>query len=202
MAAEPVYRVTFILLFAVFWVIRLYYVRKTRDHNAPRSRKERREAMRKEGKSGIILIILTYVELILILLYVWGPAWMNWADLIFPYYILWEGAVLMAISIPLMSWVHRTLGKHYSYALETKTEQKLVTTGPYSRVRHPLYSAHNIFNLGMVLLTANIPLIIFAIIGVPLTYVRMKDEERMMIEQFGSEYEEYIERTGRIFPKL
>jgi len=202
MAAEPVYRVTFILLFAVFWVIRLYYVRKTRDPNAPRSRKERREAMRKEGKSGIILIILTYVELILILLYVWGPAWMNWADLIFPYYILWEGAVLMAISIPLMSWVHRTLGKHYSYALETKTEQKLVTTGPYSRVRHPLYSAHNIFNLGMVLLTANIPLIIFAIIGVPLTYVRMKDEERMMIEQFGSEYEEYIERTGRIFPKL
>lgn len=202
MAAEPVYRVTFILLFAVFWVVRLYYVRKTRDPNAPRSRKERREAMRKEGKSGIILIILTYVELILILLYVWGPAWMNWADLIFPYYILWEGAVLMAISIPLMSWVHRTLGKHYSYALETKTEQKLVTTGPYSRVRHPLYSAHNIFNLGMVLLTANIPLIIFAIIGVPLTYVRMKDEERMMIEQFGSEYEEYIERTGRIFPKL
>lgn len=202
MAAEPVYRVTFILLFAVFWVVRLYYVRKTRDPNAPRSRKERREAMRKEGKSGIILIILTYVELILILLYVWGPAWMNWADLIFPYFILWSGAGLMAISIPLMSWVHRILGKHYSYALETKTEQKLVTTGPYSRVRHPLYSAHNIFNLGMVLLTANIPLIIFAIIGVPLTYVRMKDEERMMIEQFGSEYEEYIERTGRIFPKL
>jgi protein-S-isoprenylcysteine O-methyltransferase Ste14 len=54
----------------------------------------------------------------------------------------------------------------------------------------------------MVLLTANIPLIIFAAIGVPLTYIRMKDEERMMIEQFGSEYEEYMERTGRIFPKI
>ena len=109
---------------------------------------------------------------------------------------------MMILSIPLMSWVHQTLGKHYSYALETKTEQKLVTSGPYGRVRHPLYSAHNLNNLGMVLLTANIPLIIFAVLGVPLTYLRMKDEERMMVEQFGSEYEEYRKKTGRIFPKL
>ena len=97
---------------------------------------------------------------------------------------------------------HRTLGQHYSYALETKSEQKLITTGPYKRVRHPLYSAHNLFNLGMIFLTAYIPLIAFAIFGVPLTYQRMKDEERMMIEQFGSDYEEYMKTTGRIFPKL
>ncbi len=124
------------------------------------------------------------------------------ADLVFPYWIHWLGAGMLLVSIPFMSWVHRTLGEHFSYAFETKNEQKLVTSGPYSRVRHPLYSVHNLFNLGMVLLTANIPLIIFAIIGVPLTYVRMKDEERMMIEEFGSEYEKYRERTGRIFPKL
>ena len=85
---------------------------------------------------------------------------------------------------------------------ETKTKQKLITTGPYHRVRHPLYSIHNLFNLGMIFLTAYIPLIIFAIIGVPLTYARMKYEEKMMVEKFGSEYEEYKERTGRIFPKL
>ena len=42
----------------------------------------------------------------------------------------------------------------------------------------------------------------FAVIGVPITYLRMKDEERMMIEQFGSDYEEYMKKTGRIFPKL
>ncbi len=101
-----------------------------------------------------------------------------------------------------MVWVHRTIGQHYSYALETKTEQKLITSGPYSRVRHPLYSAHNLFNLGMVFLTAYSPLILFAIIGVPFTYARMKTEEKMMIEKFGSEYEEYLKRTGRIFPKL
>lgn len=202
MAADLVYRITFILIFAAFWIVRIYYVRKTRDPNASRSREERREAMKKEGMTGILLVVLTPIELILILLYEWGPTWMIWADLVFPFWVHWLGVGMLVISIPLMLWVHRTLGKHYSYALETKTEQKLVTSGPYRSVRHPLYSSHNLFNLGMVLLTANIPLIIFAIIGVPLTYTRMKDEERMMIAQFGSEYEEYIDRTGRIFPKL
>ncbi len=202
MAVDLVYRVSFVVLFAFFWLIRWYYVRKTRDPNAPRTRRERREAMRKGGITGILLMVMIPLELIVVLLFAWSPAWMSWADLTFPYWIHWFGVVIALISIPVMTWIHRTLGKHYSYALETMEEQKLVTTGPYARVRHPLYSSHNLFNLGKVLLTANIPLIILAIVGVPLTYVRMNDEERMMIEQFGPEYEEYMKRTGRIFPKL
>jgi protein-S-isoprenylcysteine O-methyltransferase Ste14 len=202
MTTELVYRVSFVVLFTLFWIVRIYYVRKTRDPDAPRSRKERREAMKKEGVTGILLVVLTPVERVLILLFVWGPVWMSWTDLVFPFWVHWVGTGLMIISLPLVVWVHGTLGRHYSYALETKTEQKLVTSGPYSRVRHPLYSAHNLKNLGLILLTGNIPLIFFAIFGVPLTYVRIKDEERMMVEQFGSEYEEYMKRTGRIFPKL
>ena len=202
MAAELIYRVSFVLLFALFWIIRMYYVRKTRNPDAPRSRKERREAMKKEGWTGFAIVLLTYIEIVIVLIFLRAPGWMEWAGFVFPFWLHWTGTGLILCSIPLMVWVHRTLGNHYSYALETKTEQKLITSGPYGRVRHPLYSAHNLFNLGMIFLTAYIPLIVFAIFGVPLTYVRMKDEERMMIEQFGSEYEEYMERTGRIFPKL
>lgn len=198
---ELVYRVLFVIIFATFWMVRIFYVRKTRDPDAPRTREERRAAMKKEGMTGILLIVLTPVELFLILLYFWDPLWMNWADLMFSFNYRWLGSAMMIMSIPLMIWVHRTLDKHYSYALETKNEQTLVTTGPYARVRHPLYSAHNLFNLGMIFLTANIPLIVFAIIGVPLTYSRINDEERMMIEKFGTEYKVYMKRTGRFLPK-
>jgi len=199
---DLVYRVLFVSIFATFWLVRIYYVRKTRNPNAPRSREERRAAMKQEGWTGILLVVLTWVELILILLFLWAPLWMAWADLVFPFWLHWLGIGILLSSIPLMAWVHRTLGKHYSYALETKTEQRLVDSGPYSRVRHPLYSVHNLFNLGMILLTAYIPLIIFALIGVPLTYARMQSEESMMVNKFGAEYEEYKKRTGRIFPKL
>ena len=202
MSANIVYRASFVLLFALFWIIRLYYVRKTRDPDAPRSRKERREAMKKEGWTGFAIALLTYVEIIIVLIFLRAPGWMEWAGLIFPFWIHWSGMIAIICSIPYMIWVHRTLGQHYSYALETKTEQKLITSGPYGSVRHPLYAAHTLFNLGMIFLTAYIPLIIFAILGVPITYVRIRNEERMMIEQFGSEYEEYMKKTGRIFPKL
>ena len=131
-----------------------------------------------------------------------NPLWLSLNFLLIPELARWVGLILLLLSIPLAAWVHQTLGRSYSYALETKTEQTLITSGPFSRVRHPLYSAHNIFNLGKVLLTLNIPLIIIAILGVPLTYTRMRDEERMMIEQFGEEYKEYIRRTGRMFPKV
>ncbi|MHA1138223.1 MAG: isoprenylcysteine carboxylmethyltransferase family protein [Candidatus Thorarchaeota archaeon] len=119
-----------------------------------------------------------------------------------PDFLRWLGLVLTIVSLPVVVWVHQTLGRSYSYALEIKSEQSLIATGSFSRMRHPLYSAHTIFNLGMVLLTLNILLIIYAIFGIPLTYTRMRDEERMMVEQFGEEYEKYMQTTGHIFPKL
>lgn len=200
--ADFIFRVLFVSIFILFWIIRIYYVRKTRDPDAPRSRENRRAALKQEGWTGILLVILTYAEIIVVILFLWAPQWMLWADLTLPVWIHWMGFVVIVCSIPYMVWVHRTLGQHYSYALETKTEQKLISSGPYSRIRHPLYSAHTLFNLGMILLTAYIPLILFAIIGVPFTYARMMREEKMMIEKFGSQYEEYMKKSGRIFPKL
>lgn len=199
---DLLYRVTFVFIFAIFWIVRIYYVNKTRDPQAHRSRAERRAAMKQEGWTGIVLIALTPVELILIGLFLWSPPWMFWADLLFPFWLHWVGIGVLIFSMLFMIWVHRTLGEHYSYALETKSEQAIVTSDPYARVRHPLYSAHNLFNLGMILLTANIPLIVFAVIGVPFTYARMKKEEKMMLDKFGVEYEGYKMKTGRIFPKL
>jgi len=36
----------------------------------------------------------------------------------------------------------------------------------------------------------------------PLYLVRVGPEEQMMIDRFGDEYREYMERTGRLFPKF
>ncbi|MGY5859604.1 MAG: isoprenylcysteine carboxylmethyltransferase family protein [Candidatus Thorarchaeota archaeon] len=202
MADENLFAILFFIMFIAFWFVRGYYIRKTRNPNARRSREERKEAMKKEGWTGVALIVLLPLGFIIGILYVFNPLWLSLNFLMIPDLVRWFGFIMFLVSIPMVIWVHRALGRSYSYALETKTEQTLITSGPFSRVRHPLYSAHNIFNLGMIFFTLNIPLIVFAIIGIPLTYVRMRDEERMMIEQFGSEYEEYMKRTGRIFPRL
>ena len=57
MTDEYVFAVLFLISFLTFWFVRVYYIRKTRDPNARRSRKERRAAMRKEGHTGIALAV-------------------------------------------------------------------------------------------------------------------------------------------------
>ena len=202
LADEYLLAALFALMFFVFWLVRGYYIRKTRDPSARRTRGERKEAMKKEGWTGIALVIFIPVEIAVVILYVINPFWLSLEFLMIPELARWLGLFFLLLSIPMAAWVHQTLGRSYSYALETKTEQTLITSGPFGRIRHPLYSAHNLFNLGTVILTLNIPLIVLAILGIPLTYTRMRDEERMMVEQFGTEYEEYMKHTGRIFPKL
>ncbi len=202
MAEELLFAALFIVSFVSFWIVRGYYVRKTRNPNAPRTREERRDAMKKEGWTGYALVLLTPIQIILIVLYIWNPSWLSWTILPINELLRWLGLGLILLSIPMAAWVHRSLGAHYSYALETKEEQKIITAGPYSRVRHPLYSVHNLFNLGMIFLTANLPLTLFALLGIPLVYARMNREEVMMINQFGKDYEDYMLQTGRIFPKL
>lgn len=202
MTDDVVFRVLFVFAFVAFWLTRGYYIRKTRNSDAPRSREERREAMKQGGWTGRAIVLLTPVKVLFVLLYLLDPIWISWMNLEFPEVLRWIGFILTVASIPLAAWVHRTLGEHYSYALETKKEQSIVSVGPYSRVRHPLYSAHLLFDLGMILVTANIPLIVFGIFGVPITYARIKPEEAMMKDRFGNEYVNYMMRTGRIIPKI
>jgi len=202
MVSEEQFAILFTLMYATFWIVRGYYIRKTSEPNSRRTRAERKEAMKKEGWTGVALIFLLPVGFFFASIYLANPVWFSLSFLMVPELLRWFGLFITIVSIPIIIWVHQTLGKAYSYALETKSEQSLITTGPFRRLRHPLYSAHNLFNLGMIFLTLNIPLTIFAIIGVPLTYVRMRDEERMMFEMFGEDYKEYMKQTGRIFPKF
>jgi len=202
LADEFLFAVLYVISAIIFWSVRGYYIRKTSDPSERRTRAERREAMSQEGWTGVAIVIMAPIEIAVAILYVINPFWLSLNFLMIPELARWVGLFVLLLSIPIAAWVHQTLGKSYSYALETKNEQALITSGPFSRVRHPLYSAHNIFNLGKVILTLNIPLFLLSIFGVPLTYARMRDEERMMIEQFGSDYEEYMKTTGRIFPKI
>lgn len=81
--------------------------------------------------------------------------------------------------------------------------QELITDGPYSIVRHPLYFFSLIGALGIGFGSENILvlalLIIFYLFYYPLTILV---EERKLTDQFGQAYLDYMERTPRFLPKL
>ncbi|UCE29028.1 MAG: isoprenylcysteine carboxylmethyltransferase family protein [Candidatus Bathyarchaeota archaeon] len=168
-----------------------------------RPRRERIQMMRKEGMRVFFMIFLTvYGNLIVGVLYLYNPQWIFWAYLGLPLELRMVGLVLGIVSVPYAYWVGQTLANLYSFTVEVQKEHKLITTGPYKRVRHPLYAATLLFLIGQALISDNWLFLVIVLATVPGFIVRIEKEEGMMIEEFGDEYRDYMKRTGRLLPRF
>jgi protein-S-isoprenylcysteine O-methyltransferase Ste14 len=111
-------------------------------------------------------------------------------------------AVVLGVSGAVLAvWGQRTLGRHWSVSARVLHGHRLVTTGPYAYVRHPLY-------LGMLLflvaagLAETTPAVVAVAIGLYLVgfAIRTRAEEQLMRETFGEEWERYRNRVPALFP--
>ncbi|MGY5853905.1 MAG: isoprenylcysteine carboxylmethyltransferase family protein [Candidatus Thorarchaeota archaeon] len=199
MADETFYRILFVALYALFFSVRGYY-----RFAKPRLTEQGEVEERKEfGKAEALMSFAILGYFASIILYILNLPWLEWSQILtYPESVRWVGVVIALANIPLLGWIHRTLDRQYSACLQIKESHSLITEGPYSRVRHPMYTVLNGFSFGISLVTANILAIGFAIlVAIPFPFVARK-EEQMMIETFGGEYEEYMKRTGRFFPRI
>ncbi len=80
--------------------------------------------------------------------------------------------------------------------------QRLVKDGLYKGIRHPLYLGEILRNLGIVSIFSSGIGILFIMIGAIFLIFRMSAEEEMLLEAFGSDYEDYKRRTKRLIPYL
>lgn len=111
------------------------------------------------------------------------------------------GVAVFAGSLWLFWRTHRQLGRYWSVTLEIKDSHKLITSGVYEKVRHPMYSAFFLWALAQALLLPNWIAGPAGLVGFgTLFFFRVGREEQMMREAFGAEYEAYERRTKRIVP--
>lgn len=119
------------------------------------------------------------------------------------------GGVLIAAGVVLHAWTAKILGikATISYTeLKPETAEKtksLITSGPFSVVRHPSYWAHTSIIAGTFLITGIITVGIIALIDLAITYfVTTELEDRELTERFGKQYMEYKMKVPKFFPKL
>lgn len=113
------------------------------------------------------------------------------------------GAVVYGVSLVLMMWVLRTLAGNWSMTLEISRGHQMITAGPFHLVRHPMYTAFCLMVLGQWLLSSNWLVGVFGVVAWGILYrIRVRPEEDLMVEQFGDAYRDYMERTGRLLPKM
>ena len=129
--------------------------------------------------------------------------WLDFAHVSVPATLRWAGIMLAFAGVAIVWGTHRALGRHWSGILELRENHRLIDSGPYRHIRHPMYTGFFIMSVGMALLTANLLVGLLQIAAFTATYLaRVADEEAMMLDRFGDEYGGYMRRTGRLFPRL
>lgn len=99
----------------------------------------------------------------------------------------------LSFSVVCLGW----LGKSFSVMPEAR---RLVTSGPYRLVRHPIYLASLIQATGLLVLYPSLPALALLTVEMGLQILRMRYEERVLRDTF-PEYDEYTRRTSsRLVP--
>ncbi|MDQ0318486.1 protein-S-isoprenylcysteine O-methyltransferase Ste14 [Pararhizobium capsulatum DSM 1112] len=113
------------------------------------------------------------------------------------------GAILFCTAMWVFRRTHKQLGRNWSITLEIRQKHELISAGPYSLVRHPMYTSFLLMGLSQAFLLSNWVAGMAGLIGFAvLFFLRVDKEERMMLEVFGPEYSAYMAKTKRIIPYL
>lgn len=102
------------------------------------------------------------------------------------------GIVLSGLGFPLWVAARVQLGSAFSFRAEAR---HLVTTGLYSRIRHPVYVFGTIAGLGSLVALQVWPILVCGVALTPITVLRCIREDRVLRAAFGEEYERYRRRT-------
>jgi protein-S-isoprenylcysteine O-methyltransferase len=111
------------------------------------------------------------------------------------------GATFIALGLVIRLTAINTLKKYFTVNVTIKNDHKLITSGLYRYIRHPAYAGGILSFIGCGLCYGNI--LSFIIISLPyvlLILKRIKDEEIVLIGNFGQAYIDLISKTKKIIP--
>ena len=83
---------------------------------------------------------------------------------------------------------------------EKREQPHVITTGAFGVVRHPIYFASILVYLGLILMTFSLFSVIVWLVIIVFYYFISKYEEKLLLQRFGSEYEDYMKKIPMLFP--
>ena len=159
--------------------------------------------MKKNGKDTLVLLLISLGWAITLVAFWTSLSFLEKFALPIHPLVRWIGFPIGLGAIHFLSKADKALGKNLSLSPEIKQNHSLVTHGPYKYVRHPIYLAGLGFALSISILGANYLMATCWLGGIILLcLVRIPREEKMLKENFGSDFEAYAEKTGKLFPRF
>jgi len=156
-------------------------------------------ATRIRSDKGSYLLIVASIFLSITIAFTFADA----GVMILPLWVFYAGIGMMVIGLLLREWAVVTLREFFSYTVRVREDHSVVQTGPYTLVRHPAYSGTMLIVVGVACALRSLAGIIILIILFTLAFTyRITIEEKLLTQQLGRSYMEYMKRTKRLIPYL
>lgn len=186
-------RLLYAYLFPVLWLAYFIYWRVMAG-NVKTTRRQEPGAQRMFRAIAFLLALLLLIDERM------PPAWLHWQILPSGNWTFFGGAAVTAAGLLFSIWARRHLGRNWSQSVTVKDDHELIVSGPYSVVRHPIYTGLLTGFLGTAIAVAELRGILALAIVLTALWIKLRLEERWMRTEFGEPYERYSHRVAALVP--
>jgi protein-S-isoprenylcysteine O-methyltransferase Ste14 len=112
------------------------------------------------------------------------------------------GSILIWMGIGLAIWARYHLAEYWSARITIKEDHQLIRTGPYARLRHPIYSGIILAAIGSALVIDEWRCILGVCLVLTGYCIKARKEETMLTQQFGEAFREHQKHAGFLIPRF
>jgi protein-S-isoprenylcysteine O-methyltransferase Ste14 len=113
----------------------------------------------------------------------------------------WIGLIFLWCGVGLRLWSFRTLGRYFTFTVQTSEDQPVISAGPYRLIRHPGYAGIVLAFVGVGLVIGNWASLVILTVSVTCGLVyRIIVEERALSRDLGGRYQSYAASRKRLVP--
>ena len=110
------------------------------------------------------------------------------------------GLMLTIIGCLFAIWARLALGANWSGRATVKADHQLVTVGPYSLARHPIYTGLMVAIVGTAVVVGEVRCLIGVFVILLALMIKMSQEEQLMMQTFPEAYPSYRRRVKALIP--
>ena len=110
------------------------------------------------------------------------------------------GAAVVCLLLSIQCWRH--MGSDWRMGIDPSNDHKLITDGPFARVRHPIYTLSVALMSCSVVIIPTLAMLTIASVHILLMYLKVRNEEEFLLKTHGPAYREYCRQTGRLWPRI
>jgi protein-S-isoprenylcysteine O-methyltransferase Ste14 len=115
--------------------------------------------------------------------------------------IVLSGLVLLLLGFTLCSYVHHYMASDWRTGVDERAETSLITSGPFSRLRHPMFLGVVISQLGLFFSMPSVFSLICLVAGMVAVIAQARFEEKELARRFGEPYLAYLALTPGWIPR-